>query len=341
MIKLQLDLSAITPLNRTQIEHLAELASRFSSRVMFDYKSRVINGKSMLGLLSLGMTGNTPVSLICEGEDEEEAAREIKKLLDSGIAPPKTAADAHALTQRIKACCADTLGDELTGVYLHGSLAAGCFRWEISDIDFLVVVRRPMTLEKKMAFLSALHALTPDMPPMGIEMSVILEEYCRNIPYPIPFELHYSLQYQAEYEQDPRGYCQRMHGTDPDLTTHILSLHACGTAIYGRGIARTFDKVKREDALNAICLDVGDAAERIHEAPCYYVLNLCRALAFQREGKVLSKKAGGEWALRNLPQAHQRVIQAALNAYESGLDMSYDLVLAEEFCDDALEELGV
>ncbi|MDD6156298.1 MAG: nucleotidyltransferase domain-containing protein [Lachnospiraceae bacterium] len=33
------------------------------------------------------------------------------------------------------------LGDNLTGVYLHGSAAMGCFNPEESDIDLLVVVK--------------------------------------------------------------------------------------------------------------------------------------------------------------------------------------------------------
>lgn len=339
MIRLQLDLSAITPLSRTQIEHLADLASRFSSRILFDCQSRTINGKSMLGLLSLGVTGDAPVTLICEGEDEEEAARELKRLLDSGIAPPKTAADAYALVQKIKDSYVGILGEDLIGIYLHGSLAAGCFHWEISDIDLMVVVREALTLEQKMAMVKTLYDMTPDAPPKGIEMSVMLESACRNIAYPAPFELHYSPRHRTAYEQDPATFCRDMHGEDEDLTAHILFLHSYGVTAYGRGIARTFDQVRREDALKSIRADVSDTMLRLHDDPCYCVLNLCRALAYLRENRSLSKKEGGEWALKNLPQAHQRVIQAAVNAYESGLDMSYDRGLAENFCADALEEL--
>ncbi|MBR4359076.1 MAG: DUF4111 domain-containing protein [Clostridia bacterium] len=341
MIRLQLDLSAITPLSRTQIEHLADVASRFSSRILFDCQSRTINGKSMLGLLSLGATGSAPVTLICEGDDETDAARELKRLLDSGIAPPKTSADAYALVQKIKDSYLGILGEDLIGVYLHGSLAAGCFHWEISDIDLLVVVRQSLSLEKKMALVKTLYDLTPDAPQKGIEMSVMLERDCRGIAYPAPFELHYSPMHRAAYEQDPVEFCRAMHGEDPDLTSHILFLHSYGVVAYGRSIARTFDPVRREDALAAIRADAADAMRRLHDDPCYCVLNLCRALAYLRENRALSKKDGGEWALKNLPQEHQRVIQAAVNAYESGLDMSYDRGLAENFCADALEELGI
>ena len=42
-----------------------------------------------------------------------------------------------------------------------------------------------------------------------------------------------------------------------------------------------------------------------------------------------------------MASAHQRVIQAALNAYETGLGMFYDEGQAEDFCYEALEEMSV
>ena len=340
MIKQTLDLSGVTPLNRTQIEHLVHIAGGFNSRIIFEHKSRTINGKSMLGILSMGVTGHDPVTLVVDGADEEEAFEAMKTMLEEGVAPPKDASDAFRLMQIVKDRYAAVLPDNLTGIYLHGSLAANCFQWERGDIDFLVVVRRPLSVEKKIALVETLYALTPDAPPAGFEMSVILEKYCRNIPYPIPFELHYSTRYKRDYERDARGFCSRMHGEDPDLTAHILNLHTHGVAIHGPGVIRVFDQVKREDALRAIRFDVDDAAESLHEQPVYYVLNLCRAVAFCRENKAMSKKEGGEWALTHMSTAHQQVIQAALNAYETGLGMFYDEGQAEDFCFEALEEIN-
>ena len=57
MIKYTLNLEHVTPLSRMQVEHLAQLAGSFFSRVILEHKNRTINGKSMLGLLSMGRTG--------------------------------------------------------------------------------------------------------------------------------------------------------------------------------------------------------------------------------------------------------------------------------------------
>lgn len=340
MIKYLLDLHQITPLTRLQIEHLAHLAGDFESRILFEHNNRVINGKSMLGLLSLGVTGHDRVVMTVEGSDEEEAAQAMKALLDSGVTAPKNAADAESLMQRVKRRYVEILKDNLTGIYLHGSLAAGCFQWKRSDIDFLVVVREKPDLKTKMALAETLYELRNEAPPAGFEMSVILSEYCRKAPYPVPYELHYSNAHLEEYRKDPRGFCERMHGEDPDLTAHLLCLRSFGMTLQGPGIVRVFGQVKREDALKAILCDVNEAKEHFREHPCYYVLNLCRALAYRRENLVLNKRDGGEWALENLDQSHQRVIQAALNAYQTGRDMSYDAGLGESFCADALQELN-
>lgn len=332
MIKYCLKLAGITPLNRMQIEHLAHLAGKFTARITFEHKNRLINGKSMLGLLCLGVTGEDAVILSVDGEDELEAAQQLKRLLDTGVAPPKDATDAERLMQKIKLRYADILMDNLTGFYIYGSLASDCFQWEKSDLDFLVVVKNEMPVQKKIALVETLYTLREDAPPMGFEMSVLTEEACQSVQYPIPYLLHYSARWTAEYEQDPMGFCERMHGADPDLTTHILSLHAHHQVLLGPSVARIFGTVSRRDALRAMRLDVENAEQSVHDAPVYYVLNLCRMMAYVDEGAVLSKKEGGEWAMEHLPAAHQSLIQAALNAYQAGRDMFYDRGQAEEFC---------
>ena len=43
------------------------------------------------------------------------------------------------------------LGDNLVGVYLHGSAAMGCFHPETGDLDLLTVVNDPLSDETKRA----------------------------------------------------------------------------------------------------------------------------------------------------------------------------------------------
>lgn len=43
----------------------------------------------------------------------------------------------------------EILKDNLIGVYLHGSLAMGCFNPKLSDVDFIVVVERKLSVDEK------------------------------------------------------------------------------------------------------------------------------------------------------------------------------------------------
>ena len=83
----------------------------------------------------------------------------------------------EAILQQIRTCYQDILGESLVGIYVHGSIAFGCFDPRVSDIDFLVVVDEPPTVAQKKQLLQVLLDLTPHSPPKGLEMSVVLARY--------------------------------------------------------------------------------------------------------------------------------------------------------------------
>ena len=55
----------------------------------------------------------------------------------------------HRQLEAVVAAARDILGEELVGVYLHGSLAMGGFHPSESDLDLLAVVRQPMTDDER------------------------------------------------------------------------------------------------------------------------------------------------------------------------------------------------
>lgn len=59
--------------------------SNYKSSVWIEKDERKANAKSLLGLLSLGISGGTKVTVIVEGEDEEKAAEELEEFLSSGM----------------------------------------------------------------------------------------------------------------------------------------------------------------------------------------------------------------------------------------------------------------
>lgn len=88
--------------------------------------------------------------------------------------------------------------------------------------------------------------------------------------------------HRSAFAADPAHYCANMHGEDPDLICHIASLKKADITLLGPQPLRMFGRVDPEDVLDSIRKDCADAPNALHDQPVYYVLNLCRAIAFLR-----------------------------------------------------------
>lgn len=214
------------------------------------------------------------------------------------------------------------LNNNLIGIYLHGSLAMNCFNPNISDIDFLVIVKNPLTFEDKRSLIDILLELSKNGPRKGLEMSVLLEKDVKNFKYPTPYILHYSNAYKATYESNHNYLCE--NGEDPDLAAHITITRARGICIYGKPIENIFSPVPRKDYLKSIYFDIANSRKEILESPIYTILNLCRVLYYIKEDVICSKKEGGQWACANLPKEYINIVEKSLNCYEKGEDVNWN-----------------
>ena len=57
------------------------VASRFKSDVKVAYKSKEVNMKSIMGVMSLGIPTQSEITITCDGEDEEVAIQTIEEIL--------------------------------------------------------------------------------------------------------------------------------------------------------------------------------------------------------------------------------------------------------------------
>jgi phosphocarrier protein HPr len=62
---------------------LVKKASSFKSDVSIEFSGRKANVKSLIGVLSLGVTKNSNVKVIASGDDENLAVEEVVKLIES------------------------------------------------------------------------------------------------------------------------------------------------------------------------------------------------------------------------------------------------------------------
>ena len=61
-------------------------ANEFKSSIWVEKEERRVNGKSLLGVLSLGIIGGTSIRIIADGADEELAVNSFVALVESEFA---------------------------------------------------------------------------------------------------------------------------------------------------------------------------------------------------------------------------------------------------------------
>ena len=233
----------------------------------------------------------------------------------------------------------EILRDNLVGVYLHGSAVMGCYNPAKSDIDLIVVVKDSIEDKVKKSFMDMVVELNEKGPAKGIEMSIVKQGVCKPFIYPTPFELHFSVGHIDWYKNDPDDYVSKMKGEDRDLAAHFTIIKHRGKCLYGASITDIFADVPVQDYIDSIWNDIADAEEEITDNPMYLILNLARVLAYLKDGLVLSKKEGGEWALDNIPEVYYSLLNNALEEYAIGTDLSYDMSSAKDYAKYMMEQI--
>ena len=68
-------------LHNKQATYFIQKANDFKSTIWIEVDNRRINAKSLLGVLSMGITTGTAVNLIAEGPDEVQAVDALSEML--------------------------------------------------------------------------------------------------------------------------------------------------------------------------------------------------------------------------------------------------------------------
>ena len=69
-----------------QATYFIQKANEYKSSIWIEVEDRRINAKSLLGVLSLGIMGDTKIRIIAGGPDEAQAVEGLVKLVESGFA---------------------------------------------------------------------------------------------------------------------------------------------------------------------------------------------------------------------------------------------------------------
>ena len=72
-------------LHNKQATYFVQKANEFRSNIWIEMEERQINAKSLLGVLSMGVTTGTMIKVIADGSDEEIAVKTLAQMLEKDV----------------------------------------------------------------------------------------------------------------------------------------------------------------------------------------------------------------------------------------------------------------
>ena len=85
MVKREMTITNNIGLHARPATFFIQKANTFRSSVWIEKDDRKVNAKSLLGVLSLGITKGTTINIVADGVDEEEAAVTLVNLIASNF----------------------------------------------------------------------------------------------------------------------------------------------------------------------------------------------------------------------------------------------------------------
>lgn len=204
------------------------------------------------------------------------------------------------------------LGEQLVGLYLHGSLAGGDFNPKRSDIDFLAVTEDVLPRET----IDQLKAMHQRLYESGLAWATYMEG--SYIPAnalrrsDARHDRHPALRIDGSFEHDE-------HGSAWVIQRHIA--REKGIALIGPPLSTLIDPVGQAELRQA---QIGTLREwwlpmlsdasfiQTREYQAYAALTMCRALYTLEFGGTTTKSAAARWALETLTPAWKGLIESAL-----------------------------
>lgn len=221
--------------------------------------------------------------------------------MSTQIAHPTPYPDVNAVIHAVLSGARTILGDDLLGMYLTGSLAAGDFDPQNSDIDFIVVTATELSTET-IAALTVMHAhIAAGSSKWATELegSYIPAQALRRYD---PANAEHPHIFRGEGES---RLFMMWHASDWVIQRHVLREH--GVVIVGPSPRTLVDPIPPDDLRQAV-----RTLAKVWPAPllddpeplrhngyhAYTVVTLCRMLYTLQHGTIVSKPVAARWAQR-------------------------------------------
>jgi hypothetical protein len=213
--------------------------------------------------------------------------------------------DVRQLAASFRIELAKVLEQNLIGIYLFGSIAFPGFEPRSGDIDFYVLLRRPLTQIQR-EDLDTMHRILGRSFRFGKALDGFYITLSKASKRSIPTRLIFAAD-------------GRLHknGRDDAWALHRQHLRqgAC-IILYGPKPKTIVPPPSWDEIDRALNTEISFAKKVIDKYPYWTVLSLCRLIySFENRRVVASKIQAAKWALRKLPNHWRALIQSALRVY--------------------------
>jgi len=215
------------------------------------------------------------------------------------------ASDIRQLIASFRIGLINTLGRNLIAIYLLGSIAFPRFEPRSGDIDFYVLLRRPLTSTERKR-LDIMHRTLSSRFRFGKALDGFYIPLKKARRKPMPSHLLFAAN-------------GRLHGGGRDDVWALHRQHLLRGAcliLYGPKPKAIVPSASWHEIRRALNMEISFAEKIMPKYPSWAVLNLCRLIySYEKRQVVISKIQAAEWALGNLPSQWRALIRSALGVY--------------------------
>lgn len=243
-----------------------------------------------------------------------------------------------AQLDRVVALVQDVLAEAVVGAYQHGSAVLGGLNPH-SDIDVLVVSRRPSTRSERARLVEGLLEISvhPDDPEPGrpVELTIVVQSDVRPWRFPPRRDFQFGEWWRAGFVA---GDLEPWPGpTDPDLAVLVTVVLGGDAPVLGPPPAEVLAPVPSADLERAMLASIEEFFGKFETDTANTLLVLARVWTTLATGEIRRKDGAADWALARLPGEHRPALASARGVYLGEEDDVWEARLGEaRSCADAM-----
>lgn len=223
--------------------------------------------------------------------------------------------------EKAQAIITQSLGDNVLAVYLYGSVVEDGLQL-YSDIDFLVIIKQPLTLNERTSLMKGLLEISayPQSSKRYRALEVTIVIYSEITPWNFPpkRELQFGEWLRDEIIAGLYGESEY----DADLVILLTKVRKLSVALIGESAQNLLPIIPIEDLFRTLeeTLQIWQEPEDLIGDERNIILTLARILFSRESGEIIGKSQAAQWLLPKISGKHAEVLQLAHNEY-LGLDV--------------------